>query len=243
MAIIFVVWQIAYVCIKNDYILPGVGQTLGQFFALFGQGNFYVALGNTVARTLISFAISFALAALFAALSSVCAPFKAMSACIISVVRTLPTMAITLMLLIWTSPRVAPAIVTALVLFPMLYAQFIAAIEGVDVNLLEMAKVYKISRRDKLLKIIAPAVAPEVISQMGAGLSMGLKVMVSAEVLSYTLNSFGGMMQQARLYSQMPLFAALTLMCILVGLVLELLSYLLRKLVGRWRVKEGTDGN
>lgn len=240
-AVIFAVWQIAYACIKNDYILPGIGQTLSQFFALFGDGSFYVALGNTVARTLISFAASFVMAAAFAALSAVCAPFKATFACIISVVRTLPTMAITLMLLIWSSPRVAPAIVTALVLFPMLYSQFIAAIEVVDGNLLEMAKVYKISRRDKLLKIIAPAVAPEVISQVGAGLSLGLKVMVSAEVLSYTLNSFGGMMQQARLYSQMPLFAALTLMCILVGLLLELLSYLLRKLVGRWQVKEGAD--
>lgn len=240
-AVILLAWHISYLNIKNDYILPGIGQTFGSLFALFVDGDFYVALGNTVARTLISFAVSFVLAAAFAALSAVFKPFKMTFACIISVVRTLPTMAITLMLLIWSTPRVAPAIVTGLVLFPMIYAQFIAAIDGLDANLLEMAKVYRISRRDKLAKIIAPAVAPEVISQVGAGLSMGLKVMVSAEVLSYTLNSFGGMMQQARLYAEMPLFAALTLVCILVGLMLELLSCFIRRLVGKWRVKEGAN--
>ena len=57
--------------------------------------------------------------------------------------------------------------------------------------------------------------------------------MVSAEVLSYTLNSFGGMMQQARLFSEMPRFAALTLMCIVIGLLLELISYGLRLAVLR----------
>lgn len=242
-AVLLVAWHIAYLCIKNDYILPGIGQTLQSFFGLFSESSFYSALGNTVARTAISFVISFVLAAAFASLAALFRPLKTIFACIISVVRTLPTMAITLMLLIWSSPRIAPTIVTGLVLFPMLYAQCIAAIDGVDANLLEMAKVYRVSRREKLSKIIAPAVAPEVISQVGAGLSMGLKVMVSAEVLSYTLSSMGGLMQQARLYAEMPRFAALTLVCIIVGLLLELLSFFIRRLVGKWRIKEGSNAD
>ena len=232
-AIVIAVWLIAYACVKNDYVIPGIGQTFSALFSLLGDRTFYVALGNTVARTAISFAISFVLAAVFASVSAVCRPFKVTFACLISVVRTLPTMAITLMLLIWTSPRVAPAIVTALVLFPMIYAQFTAAIDGVDSDLLEMAKLYRLSAGGRLTKIILPSVAAEVLAQVGAWLSLGLKIMVSAEVLSYTLNSFGGMMQQARLFSEMPRFAALTLMCIVIGLLLELISYGLRLAVLR----------
>ena len=240
-AVLLAAWQIAFVCVRNEYVLPGIGQTLTQFFALFSQSSFYVALGNTLARTVISFAVSFVLAAALAALSAVCAPFKTACSCIISVVRTLPTMAVTLMLLLWSTPRVAPAIVTALVLFPMVYSQFVAAIEGVDRDLLEMAKVYRVAPADRLTKIILPAVAPEVISQIGAGLSLGLKVMVSAEVLSYTLHSMGGLMQQANLYFEIPRFAALTLVCIIVGLLMELISLGLRRLAGRWQVKEGAN--
>ncbi|HIU61919.1 MAG TPA: ABC transporter permease subunit [Candidatus Coproplasma excrementigallinarum] len=226
--VIFVVWLIAYACVKNDYVLPGVGQTFEQFFALFGQSSFYIALGNTLLRTVISFVISFALAALFAAVSAVCRPFYVVFSCLVSVVRTLPTMAVTLMLLIWSTPLVAPAIVTALVLFPMLYSQLVAAIDGVDFKLLEMAKVYGLSRRTKLTKIILPSILPETLAQVGAGLSLGLKIMISAEVLSYTFNSIGGMMQQAQLYAEMPRFAALTLMCIALGLLFELLSFGIR---------------
>lgn len=242
-AILFAAWQLAYVGIKNQYILPGIGQTFAAFFALFAESSFYLALGNTLLRTAISFVVSFAAAAVFAAVSAVCRQFKVVCSCLISVVRTLPTMAVTLMLLIWSTPQVAPAIVTALVLFPMVYSQFMAAIEGIDKNLLEMAEVYRISRRDKLTKIILPAVAPEVISQVGAGLSLGIKVMVSAEVLSYTLHSLGGMMQQANLYFLIPRFAALTLVCVLIGLIMEMLSLGLKMLVGRWAIKEGANAD
>ncbi len=240
-AVILVVWQISYASIKNDLIVPGIAQTFSEFISLFGQSSFYAALGNTLWRTLYSYAISFALAAVCAAVSAACRPFRVGFACVISVVRTLPTMAVTIMLLIWSSPRVAPAIVTALVLFPMIYSQFNAAIDGVGSDVLEMAKVYNVKPLAKLTGIIFPAVLPEIISQVGAGLSLGLKVMVSAEVLSYTLTSMGGLMQQARLYSEMPRFAALTIVCIAVGLILELLSFIAKKRVGRWKIKEGSN--
>ena len=239
--VLLLAWHIAYVCIKNDYILPGIGSTLSAFAALFVDAHFYAALGSTLARTLISFALSFAAGGAFAALAAVCPPFRAAFACVISVVRTLPTMAVTLMLLIWSTPKVAPGIVAALVLVPMVYSQFAAAIEGVDGDLLEMARVYRLTRSQKLKKIILPAVAPEVLAQTGASLSLGLKVMVSAEVLCYTLSSFGGMMQQARLYSEMPRFAALTLCCILIGLALELVSLGIKNAATAWR--KGGDGH
>ncbi len=242
-AFLILVWHIACVAVSNEFIVPSIGDTLLQFFTLFGSQKFYSVLGKTLLRTLLSFAISFVLAAALAALSAVSRQFRATFACIISVIRTLPTMAITLMLLIWTNARVAPSVVTALVSFPMIYSQFMAAIDGVDGDILEMAKLYRVSERDKLTKIILPAVAPEVVAQTGAGLSLGLKVMVSAEVLCYTLDSLGGMMQQARLFAEMPLFAALTAMCILLGLILELFSSLLKSVVGRWRVKEGGDAH
>ena len=124
--VLLLAWHIAYICIKNDYILPGIGSTLSAFAALFADAHFYAALGSTLARTLISFALSFAAGGAFAALAAVCPPFRAAFACVISVVRTLPTMAVTLMLLIWSTPGVAPGIVAALVLVPMVYSQRLA---------------------------------------------------------------------------------------------------------------------
>lgn len=238
-AIIIVVWIISYYSIRNDYILPSPSQSFSALIKCFVSREFWLSLSNTFLRTLCAFAISFLLAAALAALSAVCKPFKGVFAAIISLVRTLPTMAVTLMLLIWTNPLIAPIIVAVLVLFPMIYSQFSAAIDGVDGELLQMAKVYNFSRRDKLAKIILPQIAPAVLGEVGANLSLGVKLMVSAEVLCYTFHSLGGLMQQAKLYAEMPTFAALTLACVLIGFIFEWLSSFLRLITRKWSRTEG----
>ncbi|MGN0814034.1 MAG: ABC transporter permease [Candidatus Coproplasma sp.] len=240
-AIILVVWVIAYYSIRNDYILPSVSQSFSALFECFASGEFWLSVANTFLRTLCAFAISFVLAALLSALSAVCKPFKGIFAAIISLIRTLPTMAVTLMLLIWTNPLTAPVVVAVLVLFPMIYSQFTTAIDGVDADLLQMAKVYSFTRKDKLVKIILPQVAPSILGEVGANLSLGIKLMVSAEVLCYTFHSLGGLMQQAKLYAEMPTFAALTIACILIGFIMEWLSSFLRLLTLRWSRKEGAN--
>ncbi len=238
--VVLIIWIIAYCAVANDYVVPSVGDSFAALWQCFGQKSFWTAFLNTSLRTLYAFCVSFALAAVFAAISSVCNPFKRIFAGIISVVRTIPTMAVTLMLLIWTNPKVAPVIVTCLVLFPMIYSQFIAAIDGVDENLLQMAKVYEIGAAKKLTKIYLPQVAPNVLAQVGADISFGIKLTVSAEVLSYTAKSLGGAMQQARLYVEMPTFAALTIVCIAFGLIAEALFANLGYFTYRWRKKEGS---
>lgn len=240
-AIILTVWVIAYYSIRNEYVLPSVSQSFVALFSCFANGEFWLSLANTFLRTLCAFALSFVFAALFAALSAGCRPFREIFAAVISVVRTLPTMAVTLMLLIWTNPLVAPVIVAVLVLFPMIYSQFLAAIEGIDGNLLQVAQVYSFSRRDKLAKIILPQVAPSVLGEVGADLSLGIKLMVSAEVLCYTFHSLGGLMQQAKLYAEMPTFAALTIACVLIGFITERLSSLLKLFTRKWRSAEGAE--
>jgi NitT/TauT family transport system permease protein len=141
------------------------------------------------------------------------------------------------MLLMWSTPKVAPVIVVILVLFPTMYAQLDAAITGIDSGLIEMANIYKVSKKDKISKIYLPQIAPNTFSQAGANFSLGIKVMISAEVLSYTYRSIGGMMQQSKLYAEMPRFAALVIICIVVGLIVEVALSKLTLLTNKWNRK------
>jgi ABC-type nitrate/sulfonate/bicarbonate transport system permease component len=122
----------------------------------------------------------------------------------------------------------------------MIYAQFLAAIASIDSGLLEMAKVYRLTKKQKLFQICLPQVAPAVFGQVGPNFSLGIKLMVSAEVLAYTNQSLGGMMQQAKLYAEMPRFAALILVCIVLGLVVEWLCSLLSRLTDKWHKGEAS---
>ncbi len=239
-AVMILVWVIAYYCIKNDYIIPSFKDTVASMWRdCLISGPFWRAFGNTVLRTLLAFAVSFIIAAALACLGALSKKAAAFIAPFMVFFRTLPTLAVILVLLIWTNPRVAPVIVTALVLFPMIYARLYAALDGIDGGIRQMVKVYKISKRESVFKIYLPLITPEVLPQTGADISLGLKVMISAEVLASTFQSLGGMMQESRLFLEMPRFAALTILAVIAGLVVDIAFSQLARITYKWSRKEG----
>lgn len=234
-------WAIAYAAVENDYIIPSFSDTFVSLVGCFADKFFWAAFWRTVLRTLAAFLISFALAAPLAVLSRFFAPVSAFLKPLVSVLRTLPTLAAALLLIIWTNAQVAPVIVTVLVLFPLIYARFNAAFKGIDGGLFEMAKVFRLSAKKKIFSIYLPLVAPEIIHETGADLSLGLKVTVSAEVLAATYVSLGGLMQSARSFLEMPRLAALTLITVLAGLVIDVAFSCLSRLTDRWKGGNGGD--
>ena len=238
--VMWIVWIIAYYTVKNDYIIPSFQNTFISLWRdCLAKGAFWAAFGNTFLRTLLAFIISFVIAA---ALACLCALSKKVSAFIMPFMvflRTLPTLAVVLLLLIWTNPRVAPVIVTILVLFPMIHARLFTAIDGIDGSIRQMIKVYDIPKNQAVFKIYLPLISPQVIPQVGADISLGLKIMISAEVLASTFKSLGGMMQESRLYLDMPRLAALTLLVVFFGLIVDIAFSQLSRLTYKWSRKEG----
>lgn len=228
------VWIIAYYSVGNDYLVPSFSDTVKSLFEMFSENSFWVGLLNTLWRTLASFLFSFLLAALCAILSAISKTISFLLRPLAIFLRVLPTLAVVLLILVWTNPTIAPMIVTFLVLFPMMYAQMLAAISDVDEDLIKMLKVYKVGKKDRVFKVYLPLVSPNIISQSGANISLAIKVMISAEVLASTYRSLGGLMQNARLYLEMPRLAALTLAAVVLGVVFEVLFVLIKKLVCKW---------
>ncbi len=233
--LMWLVWIVAYYCVKNDYVIPSFQDTFISFFNLLASGEFWAAFALTLLRTLGAFAISFVIAAAFACLSSATKYFSSAVKPLTAVLRTLPTLAVILILLVWTNAVVAPIIVTVLVLFPVIYAQITAAVEGIPHEIKEMAAVYKIPKKQQLAKIYLPLVSPNVFSQTGANVSLGIKVMISAEVMANTFNSLGGLMQNARAFVDMPRLAALTVAAVVAGLLLDIAFSQLKRINRKWQ--------
>lgn len=244
-AIVFIwlVWLAAYYIEGNEFVVPSFWATMKSFGGLLISAGFWSALGYTMLTALAAFAISYLLAAICAAAATLSKFAAEFLKPIIGFLRTLPTLAIVLVLLVWTTPRAAPIIVTVLVLFPLIFSQLTAAIGGVGDDLKEVCRVYKIPPRDRLLKVYLPLAAPPVLAQTGANYSLGLKVMISAEVLAATRSSYGVLMQTARLYADMPSLMALTLAAVIVGAVLNIGLSQFSRLTDKWTKKEGGDAN
>ena len=84
----------------------------------------------------------------------------------------------------------------------------------------EKTKALK-QKKDRLFKVVIPEIAPEFIRAAGAGLSLNIKLMVAAEVLSQTANSMGYLLNTAKIYFEISTMIALVLFTVAVGLIVE----------------------
>ncbi len=233
----WLVWIIAYACKQNDEIIPSFSATMAQFFALFTKPFFWKSFGYTLLRTLYAFALSFVLALACACVAAIFKPFAAFMRPIAAIFRTLPTMAVLLLILVWFAPRTSPVtvVVAFLVLFPMMYSQLYGQISGVDGELKEMAKVYKLTRMQKLKCIYLPHIMPSTVINTGTNLSFGLKLIISAEIMVSTYTAIGGMMSESQIYGNTPRLAALTLVAVLFGIIVELVFRALSVALFKWK--------
>lgn len=234
-ALLWVLWLVMYYCIKNDYVLPSVGATFAEMGNLLAGKSFWLAFGNTLLRTFGAFAFSLAAGILLAVLARLSKGVRAFLAPLVSILRTVPTMAIILVLLLWTTPAFAPVVVGVLVLLPAVYAAVLAALDDVEEGYGDLARAYKVSTGRRIFQMYLPLAAPPVLKQAGGIFSMGLKITVSGEVLASTYRSLGGLMQEAKSFVQMPRLLALTLVTVVLGFLLEGVCMLAYKLIVRWR--------
>ncbi len=233
---------IAEISIKNEYLLPSFSKTLSALGKVLTEGLFWRALLKTLLKTLWAFLISFVLAGFCAAVGRALKNFDLFLKPIIAVVRTLPTMAVLVLILFFTDKTTAPIIVAVLVLFPMIYAQFNVAFKRIDDDIVATVKVFNLTKRQKLFKVYFPMIAPSVLSNTGSNISFGIKLMISAEVMAYSYTSIGGMMQYAAgILFDIPRLAALTLVAIILGLIIEFIFYVVLKFAFKWDKPEAEN--
>ena len=220
-AFLLAVWFVAYFAVGNELLIPPISDSLKEVGALLVSGGFWKGLLMTLLRALFAFAISFVLAVIFAVIAYLYPSFGSFLSPLVSVLRSMPILAVLLILLSFLNAGQAPIAVAFLSLFPMLYAGILAALSGVDKHLIEISRVHGTPVWRRVTAIYLPLSAPYVLKESAAALSFSLKLIVSAEVLANTAKSLGGMMQDAKVYAEIPQLFALVGVAFFVGLLLE----------------------
>lgn len=220
-------YLLSYWIVGNELLIPAPIDTLKSMGELLVGAGFWAGLGSTLIRVLIAFVCAFTLAIVFAVISYMYPFFEGIFMPIVSALRSLPVLAVLLILISLFGAGEAPIAVAFLSLFPMLYAGILSALSGIDRHLIEIGRVCGAPTFRRITKIYLPLSAPYVLREAGAALSFALKLVVSAEVISYTAKSLGGMMQESKVYSEIPALFALVILTFLVGLILESLVALL----------------
>ena len=231
LALVLAIWAIWAAAEGKPYLVPSPAVVLGEFFSLGGEGGFWLAVLATLGRTLLCFVISFAFALALAALGGVFKPVHRVMSPFVSILRAAPTVAVILILYAFMDKQSMSVVVGALIAFPVLYSAFYSAIDGVDRDVLDMAKLYKVRAVDRVFMIYLPSIAGTLFDSSRATLSLTLKVVIAAEILTNLAGSIGHNIQfYYAAGDEMALLFAWTLVAIVFSFVLEGAVLLLKKL-------------
>lgn len=215
------VWFMVSKIIGVEMILPTPIESIKRLFALLGTNTFWLAVAGTLGRSLYSFALSTILAIILAVISYLLPIVARIFSPIVVILRSIPTMSIILLALIWLDSRSAPILIAFLILFPQLYSSFLSALNGVSEELIDMSKAYKVPVYRRIIGLYVPEMLPSSLDAMKANVSFSVKITIAGEVLAQTFNSMGVSMQISKSYFDTAELLGWTVMAILLSYALE----------------------
>lgn len=225
------IWWIAAAVYRKPLLFPTPSETLRELWRELGSAFFWRGFAGSLLRSVLGFAGACLLALLCAYLGKICTPVRSVLTPVIGILRSVPTMSVILLLVLWTSNTVTPLLVAGLVIFPALYSGLDAALSSIPSELDETARLYGGNKLYRVFTVYMPMSAPAFLRVAGGAASLTLKLTVAAEVLAQTRDSIGMMMQQSRLYFQIGRLMALTVVVVLAGLAIEGIVALVRRAI------------
>ena len=193
--ILISVWQIVAVIVDNGLLLPSFFTVLFDIYKIILTDNFIILILSSILRCLESFIFSLVIAIILAIISYFNKCIYNFLYIIIVFLKSIPTMAFIVLVLIWTSKDFAPIIIGVVISFPIFYDVVLNSLLDIDKNLLQMFRIYRIETIDKIITLIIPVIAIAIKKVINSTLSLIFKVVISGEVYAQPEYGIGSIIQ------------------------------------------------
>ena len=166
----------------------------------------------------------------------------------ITVIKTTPVASFIILCLLWVGSANLSAVISFLMVLPVVYANLLEGIRGADRHLLEMAEVFRVGWVRRALYIYMPHLKPYIVSACAVALGTTWKSGIAAEVIGIPRGSIGEMLYEAKIYLSATDLFTWTVVIIIISVSFEkAFMALLRKfydmIEGMGRVKPSMLAN
>ncbi len=234
---IIVGWQvIASLQLFPPHVLPAPIDLSRTAATMVADGSLPGALLVSLARVLVGSVIGIVVGLLLGLVAGLWRVGENIVDRPIQMLRTIPFTALTPLLILWfglgEAPKIALVIIATVV--PM-YLNTFSGVRSVDAKLVEVATVYKLSPRQRALRVLLPgAVAPILV-----GLRYALGLAWIAVIVAETVNASSGvgyLLTTARTYVRTDIMMICVAVYAGLGLLTDALVRLAENRLLRWRL-------
>ena len=179
------VWQCAAMAIGQEVFLVSPVQALRTLLGLLPQAAFWRRVGFSSGRILLGFGLG-------AAAGTLLAP-------VMQLVKATPVASFIILALVWVRGSSLSVLISFLMVLPVLCGAVRTGIRSADVQLREMARVFRLPLGRRLRAIWLPAVLPAF--QQGCSVALGIcwKSGIAAEVIGLPNGSIGDALYRAKI--------------------------------------------
>lgn len=226
------IWHLAYELIAQEVLLVSPVQAFMRLLALAADPAFWATVAATCLRVVQGFLLALVTGALLAVLCARFSLLRWLTAPLMAVVRATPVASFIILCLVWMYTDRIPVFIAFLMVVPMVWSNVSAGIDSADPELLEMAAVFRLSKKDILRTIYLPAILPYIAAACSTGLGFSWKAAIAAEVIAHPQQAVGRQIHNAKVYLETVDLFAWTIAVILLSLLIERLTL---RLLARFR--------
>ena len=233
--VLLILWEIIAVKINNNIYLPRIEEVLVSMGDIIWSADFFQNVISSLYRTLISFSIALVLAIILGVLSKQYPFFRNFLSPLNAIGKTIQTMVLVVLALIWFNKDKAPFVVGFAIVFPILYEGIINSLNGIDNKIVDMCKIYRVSTIEKIKKIYIPIIVFYIMNILISSFSLAFKVVVAGEVHGQPKYGIGSAIQLSKMnFDTTSIFAWIVLIAI-ISVIFEWANKVLISKVNKWK--------
>lgn len=218
----------------EPYLLPAPSSLL-QSLAELAEGDLWQHIGVSSWRVVLGFAIGSGLGLIFAIFVGLNKQAEEFLEPSFSAIKSIPSLAWIPLLLLWLGIDEASKItLIAIGAFFPTYTNTVAAIQGVDRKLIEVAQVYRLKYWQQIQQIVLPAASPGILTGLRNSLSLSWMFMIAAELIAAT-QGIGYLLSDGRETSRPDIVIIAIILLAILGKVSDKLMKILETRLLRWR--------
>lgn len=232
-------WQLSVQYhVVDSVTIPSVTETLSALKESIRSGEMLGALGGTLKRIAVGYAIAVVAAVAVGALMGTSRFLFFLLEPVTELIRPIPSAAYIpiAILLFGVGDKMKIVVIVAACFFPILLNTY-GGVRNVDPILVDTGRTFGYSPLARLRKIILPSATPEIITGMRVSLAIALIVGVVTEMLAGN-DGIGYLILNSQRIFQVPLMFAGIIILSLVGYLLNHLFVRVEAHVLRWRAND-----
>jgi NitT/TauT family transport system permease protein len=238
------IWQLIYLSGFKSSILPGPATTLTDLWHQTHSALLWSAIGTTLRRALIGFALALVIGTVVGALVSRIRPLRAGVGSLITALQTLPSIVwVPFAIILFGANTTAILFVIVMTAAPAIANGLIAGADYLPPLLLRAGKTMGLRRVSLYRHVIMPATLPAFVNGLKQGWAFGWHGLIAAEIVVIILGqpSLGVLLSNDQDQADMAGAIAIILVILVIGILVDVLFNLVNgRIRNRWGVADNS---